>query len=82
MACRAARDKTGWFSTMPAEWQLRQLLLMASAAPPPGKLRSLVGRSRLTDCSVTPAAVATEGAGAGAAWLVSAAGAGTAAAVC
>src|SRR5260370_30450843 len=34
---------------MPAEWQARQLLLMASAAAPPGNTRSPTGRSTVTD---------------------------------
>jgi hypothetical protein len=53
---------------MPGEWQARQLLLIASASAPPGKLRSPFGRSTLTDCRVVPRA-ATDGADA--AWPVS-----------
>src|SRR6266403_5286960 len=34
---------------MSAEWQARQLLLMASAAAPPGNTRSPAGRSTVTD---------------------------------
>jgi hypothetical protein len=34
---------------MPAEWQDRQLALIASAAAPPGKVMSLVGSSTETD---------------------------------
>src|ERR1700722_13600377 len=36
---------------MPAEWQMRQLLLVASEPGPFGNVRSLVGRSTLTDFS-------------------------------
>src|SRR5271165_4842163 len=36
---------------MPAEWQMRQLSLIASEPGPFGNVRSLVGRSTLTDLS-------------------------------
>ena len=59
---------------MPAEWQIKQLLLMGSAARPPGKMLSLRGKLALTECKVTPPPVTIEAAGA--AGGVSAAGAG------
>jgi hypothetical protein len=54
-ACHCAFDSAGWLSTMPAEWQARQLLLAASAPGPSGNMRSPVGRSKtLTDLSEIP----------------------------
>src|SRR5215831_19769018 len=44
---------------MPAEWQARQLLLTASAAP--GKVLPGSGKSTLTERSVTPATATLEG---------------------
>ncbi|HEV3109373.1 MAG TPA: hypothetical protein VGY99_02680 [Candidatus Binataceae bacterium] len=46
---------------MLAEWQIRQLLLIAPASGPPGKVRSLSGRLMLTECNVTPLAEIEEG---------------------
>ena len=48
-AAHAALARLGWVSTMPAEWQDRQLAVIASAAAPPGKATSLVGSSTETD---------------------------------
>src|SRR2546423_8391008 len=61
LPCQAARDIAGCVSTIPAEWQDRQLLLIASAAAPPGNVRSLAGSSRLTECSVIPPAATEDG---------------------
>src|ERR1700688_3784211 len=47
---------------MPAEWQARQLLLIASALVPPGNMRAGSGNSTLTECSVTPPPVTVDGA--------------------
>src|SRR5437016_7963229 len=63
-ACHAARDRLAWSSTMPAEWQIRQSLLMAAASAPPGKVLSLLGKLTLTECRVTPPPATTDGAGA------------------
>src|SRR5260370_1590556 len=49
-ASQAAFVSAGWFSIMSAEWHARQLLLIASA-PWPVNIRSLWGRSTLTDLS-------------------------------
>src|ERR1700686_4335992 len=46
---------------MPAEWQARQLLLIASALVPPGNMRAGSGNSTLTECSVTPPPVTVDG---------------------
>src|SRR4029077_9198578 len=62
-ACQAARDRAAWSSTMPAEWQIRQSLLIASASAPPGKVLSLRGKWVLTECKVTPPPVTIEEAG-------------------
>src|SRR5256885_7359989 len=61
LACQAARDIAGCVSTIPAEWQERQLLLIASAAAPPGNVRSLARNSRLIECSVIPPAATEDG---------------------
>src|SRR3974377_151887 len=47
-------DISGCVSTMLAEWQIRHSLLIASAATPPANVRSLSGRTTLTERSVTP----------------------------
>src|SRR5580704_15991200 len=52
--CHSARERVAWSSTMPAEWQIRQSLLMAAASAPPGKVPSLLGKLTLTECKVTP----------------------------
>src|ERR1700691_5596833 len=50
-ACHAAADRTGWLSTIPAEWQARQLLLTTSD-PAPENMVPRSGRSTETDFSV------------------------------
>src|ERR1700704_6161237 len=44
-SCQASLDSEGWFKTWSAEWQARQLLLIASDPRPAGDIASLVGAS-------------------------------------
>src|SRR3984893_5296257 len=60
----SARERVAWSSTMPAECQIRQSLLMAAASAPPGKVPSLLGKLTLPECKVTPPPATIEGAGA------------------
>jgi hypothetical protein len=50
---------------MPAEWQTKQSLLIASAVPPPANVRWLSGKTTLTERSVTPPTETDDGADAG-----------------
>src|SRR5258708_37480250 len=50
MPSHVALDRLGWVSTMPAEWQARQLSVIAWAFAP-GKATSLAGSSTETDFS-------------------------------
>ena len=51
-SCQAALDSEGWFNTWSAEWQARQLLLIASDPGPAGNIASLVGTSSFSDFKV------------------------------
>src|SRR3974390_1353575 len=55
-------DITGCVSTMLAEWQIRHSLLIASAVPPPANVRSLSGKTTLTERSVMPPTETDDGA--------------------
>src|SRR4030081_3244289 len=48
-SCQASLDSEGWFNTWSAEWQARQLLLVASDPGPAGNIVSLVGTSSFSD---------------------------------
>src|ERR1700716_4438945 len=48
-SCQASLDSEGWFNTWSAEWQARQLLLIASDPGPAGNIVSLVGTSSFSD---------------------------------
>ena len=52
--CHSARESFGWINTIPAEWQARQLVLIAAASLPPGNSRPGSGNSTSTDRSVVP----------------------------
>src|SRR3979411_987642 len=51
-SCQASLDSEGWFNTWSAEWQARQLLLIASDPGPAGNIVSLVGTSSFSDFNV------------------------------
>src|SRR5258708_17668443 len=48
-SCQVSLDSEGWFNTWSAEWQARQLLLIASDPGPAGNIVSLVGKSSFSD---------------------------------
>src|SRR5258707_3901561 len=49
---QASLDSEGWFNTWSAEWQARQLLLIASDPGPAGNIVSLVGTSSFSEFKV------------------------------
>src|ERR1700680_965799 len=51
-SCQASLGNEGWFNTWSAEWQARQLLLIASDPGPAGNMASLVGTSTFGDFKV------------------------------
>src|SRR6202140_2698017 len=51
-SCQASLDNEGWFNTWSAEWQARQLLLIASDPGPAGKNPSPGGTSSFSDFNV------------------------------
>jgi hypothetical protein len=51
-SCQASLDNDGWFNTWSAEWQARQLLLIASDPGLAGNIVSLVGTSNFSDFNV------------------------------
>src|ERR1700688_4426221 len=56
-SCQASLGNEGWFNTWSAEWQARQLLLIASDPEPAGNIISLVGTSTFGDFNVVICAV-------------------------
>src|SRR4029077_19085115 len=55
-SCQAFLDNEGWFNTWSAEWQARQLLLIASEPAPAGNIAALVGTSSFGDFNVVTVA--------------------------
>src|SRR4030088_3294341 len=51
-SCQASLDSEGWFNTWSAEWQARQLLLIASDPGPAGNIVSLLGTSSFSGFNV------------------------------
>src|SRR5260221_7006189 len=51
-SCQASLDNEGWFNAWSAEWQARQLLLIASEPTPAGNIASPVGTSSFSDFNV------------------------------